>query len=300
MGRRRAKALLRSVRPHQWVSNLVLFAPLVFSENLFELALLLRVAVGFLLFCGLSSVTFLVNDILDLERDRRHPVRRHRPLAAGDLSVAQTAATAVVLAVVSLVGAMVWQPAFGRAAASYLLLMMGYSLGFRRLPVLDVMAIAAGLVLRAVAGALLIQVTISPWLYLSVGGLGLILAFGRVDYEMRLAETTGNLEPGKYTLEAVARMNSVAVAVTLIVYCLYTFLAPGLPANDAMMLTIPLVIYSIFRYRYLTHRETDGRSPEQLMLSDAPLLVAVGVWVLIVVVVLYLSSLSAGGAGPGG
>ena len=281
-------ALWRSVRPHQWLSNLVVFAALVFSHNLFDAALLVRVGVGFLLLCGLSSATFLVNDVVDRERDRRHPVRRHRPVAAGELSVPQATAAALVLAVGSLVGAFALQPAFGLVVAGYLLLMVGYSLVLRRVPVLDVLAIAAGLVLRAVAGTLLIQVTISPWLYLSVGGLGLILALGRVQYEMRLAAAAGILEQGKYSLELVELMNKLAMAFTLIVYCLYTFLATGLPLDYTMMLTIPFALYGIFRYQYLTCQQVEGQSSERLMLADTPLLVAVGLWVLTAVGVLYL------------
>ena len=281
-------SLLRSIRPHQWLSNLVVFAALVFSLNLFDVALLVRVGIGFLLLCALSGATFLVNDVVDRERDRRHPVRRHRPVATGELSVRQATIAALVLAGGSLAGAYALLPAFGLAATGYLLLMVGYSLVLRRLPVLDVLAIAAGLVLRAVSGALLIQVTISPWLYLSVGGLGLILALGRIQYEMRLAEATGTLEPGKYTLDMVEPMNHLAVAFTLIVYCLYTFLAAGLPTNYTMMLTIPFAIYGIFRYRYLTFQQAGGQSPERLMLSDKPLLIAVGLWVLTAVGVLYV------------
>ena len=288
MSWRAAAALWRSVRPHQWLSNLVMVAALVFSHNLFDVELMARVGLGLLLLCGLSSATFLVNDVVDRERDRGHPVRRYRPLAAGELSVRQATVASGVLATGSLLGAFALQPAFGLAAASYLLLMVGYSLGLRRLPVLDVLAVAAGLVLRAVAGALLIQVTISPWLYLAVGGLGLILALGRVQYEMRLATATGTLETNKYTLPAVESMNSLALAFTLIVYCLYTFLAPGLPLNYTMMLTIPIVLYGVFRYQYLSYRGTEGQSPERLMLSDGPLLIAVGLWVLTAAGVLYV------------
>jgi 4-hydroxybenzoate polyprenyltransferase len=288
MKRSLGAALWRAVRPHQWLSNLVILAALVFSHSLFDVTLLVKAMVGFLLLCGLSSATFLVNDVVDRERDRRHLVRRHRPVAAGELSVRQATIAAAVLALVSLAGAFALQPAFGLAAAGYLLLMVGYSLVLRRLPVLDVLTVAAGLVLRAVAGALLIQVTISPWLYLAVGGLGLILALGRVQYEMRLAEAAGTLERGKYTLESVEQMNHLAMAFTLVVYCLYTFMAAGLPSNYSMMLTIPIVIYGVFRYQYLSHRRTEGRSPEQLMLSDVPLLIAVGLWALTAVGVLYV------------
>jgi len=287
VARRLTVALWRSVRPHQWLSNLVIFAALVFSYNLFDVALLVRVGAGFLLLCGLSGATFLVNDVVDRERDRQHPVRHHRPVAAGDLPIRRATIAAIALAAGSLAGAFALQPAFGLTAAGYLLIMVSYSLGLRRLPVLDVLVIAIGLVLRAVAGALLSRVTISPWLYLGVGGLGLILALGRVQYEMRLAEAAGTLEPGKYTLEAVERMNHLAMAFTLIAYCLYTFLASGLPSNHTMMLTIPIVLYGVFRYQYLSYKQAE-ESPERLMLADGLLLAAVGLWVLTVVGVLYV------------
>jgi 4-hydroxybenzoate polyprenyltransferase len=280
-------ALWKSLRPQQWLTNVVVLAPLVFSRNLFQLSQLARVAIGFGLLCGLSSTTFLVNDLVDRERDRRHPTRRYRPLAAGELTVRQAAVAAAILAVGCLGAAYAWQPAFGLAATSYLGIMLGYSLGLRRLPVLDVLSIAAGLIARAVAGALLIDVTVSPWLYLGVGGLGLILALGRIQYEMRLAASAGTLEPGKYTLDAISQMNSVTMTFTLMVYSLYTFLAPGSAFNHRMMLTIPFVIYGLFRYQFLSQRSGE-ESPEQLMLSDAPLLGAVGLWVLTVVGVLYL------------
>jgi 4-hydroxybenzoate polyprenyltransferase len=281
-------ALWRSVRPHQWLSNLVVFGALVFSRNLFNVLLLLKATGGFVLLCGLSSAIFLVNDLVDRDRDRQHPVRRHRPLAAGEVSVRQAGVAAAVLAVGALAGAFVWQLGFALAAAGYLLVSVAYSLGLRRQPVLDVLTIAAGLVLRAVAGALLIQVSISPWLYLGVGGLGLILALGRIQHEMRLAAAAGILEPGKYSLDAVTQMNSVTMTSTLMVYCLYTFLAPGFESNHLMMLTIPTVIYGLFRYRYLTIKHAGDKSPERLMLSDAPLLIAVGLWVATAAAVLYL------------
>jgi 4-hydroxybenzoate polyprenyltransferase len=249
--------------------------------------MVVRIAVGFVLFCGLSGAVFLTNDIIDRERDRRHPRRRQRPLAAGQLSVRQAGAAAVVLAVIPLTASLLWQPVFGLIGAGYLTLMIAYSSMLRGIPVLDVLAIAAGLLLRGVAGAVLIDVTISPWLYLSVAGLGLILALGRTQHEMRLAEALGILETQKYTLEAVARMNQLAIALTLIVYCLYTFLSPGLLSEYYMMLTIPFVIYGIFRYRYLSYQWPRKQSPEQLMMLDVPLLIDVGLWAVTAVIVLY-------------
>lgn len=285
-------ALLKAMRPHQWLSNLVVFAPLVFSGNLFDLALLVQVVAGFLLICGLSSATFLVNDVVDHERDRSHPVRQRRPLATGALSVRQAAVAAIVLAVVCLAGAFALQVAFGLAAAAYLAVMLAYPFVLRRIAVVDVLAIATGLVLRAAAGALLIEVTISPWLYLAVGGLGLILALGRIQYEMRLAKASGTLDLDKYTPEAVASMFDLTVACTLIVYCLYTFLAGGVPPNYLMMLTIPFAIYGIFRYRYLVDKRGEEHSPERLMLTDPPMVIAVLLWALTAIVALYV-----GGAG---
>jgi 4-hydroxybenzoate polyprenyltransferase len=283
-------ALWRSVRPHQWLSNLVVFGALVFSRNLFNVPLLIKDALGFVLLCGLSSAIFLLNDLVDRDRDRQHPVRRHRPLAAGEISSRQAAVVAAGLAAVALAGAFAWQLGFALAAAGFFAAMVAYSLALRRQPVLDVLTIAAGLVLRAVAGALLIRVVVSPWLYLGVGGLGLILALGRIQHEMRLAAAVGTLDPGKYSLDAVAQMNSVTMTSTLMVYCLYTFLAPGFESNHLMMLTIPTVIYGLFRYRYLTIQHTGDQSPEQLMLSDVPLLIAVALWITTAAAVLYLGS----------
>ncbi|MCL7453594.1 MAG: UbiA family prenyltransferase [Anaerolineae bacterium] len=287
MERQLPEALLRGVRPNQWVSNLVVFAPLVFSQNLFDPLLLVQAGIGFVLLCALSGAVFLTNDIIDRERDRRHPIRHQRPVAAGRLSIRQAGTAAVILTLASLLVSFLWRPAFGLIAAGYLLLMLAYSLLLRRIPIMDVLTIAAGLLLRGVAGAVLIRVTVSPWLYLSVAGLGLILALGRIQHEMRLAQTLGNMETQKYTLEAVARMNQLAVALTLIVYCLYTFLAPDLPSSYSMMLTIPFVVYGIFRYRYLSYLQPQQQSPEQRMLLDAPLLIDVTLWVLTAVIVLY-------------
>lgn len=281
-----SRALVQSIRPVQWLTNLLVFAPLFFADKLFDLTLLLRAVGGFLLLCGLSGVTFLVNDVIDRERDQTHPVRRHRPVATGALSVPQALWAAAILGGGCSTVALLWQPAFGLAAVSYLLLMLAYSSYLRNLPVFDVLAIAGGLVLRAVSGALLIQAVVSPWFYLSVGGLGLILGLGRVQYEMRLAHESGALNSEKYTLELVERMNRLASAMTLVVYCLYTFLAHGPVQGYGMMLTIPFAIYGIFRYRYLTYQPT-GRSPGQLMVADRPLRITGILWVITAALLLY-------------
>jgi 4-hydroxybenzoate polyprenyltransferase len=282
-----ASTLLRALRPQQWLSNLVVFGALLFSYNLFDPVRLVRVGAGFLLLCGLSGVTFVVNDILDRDRDREHPVRRYRPIASGELPVRGALGLALVLATGCLVGAFWLQRAFGLAASCYLVVMLGYSLGLRHLAVLDVLAISAGLVLRAVAGALVVQARISPWLLLGVGGVGLMLALGRIEQEMQLAEARGRLDISKYTPRAVSRLNALTITVTILVYCLYTFLASRLPHNHAMMLTIPIVLYGLFRYRLLSYQQGGGEILEDRMLSDKPLLAAVAIWLVAVVGVLY-------------
>jgi 4-hydroxybenzoate polyprenyltransferase len=274
-------ALWRSIHPSQWLGNLVVFAPLVFSAHLFESARMLRVSAGFLLLCGLSGASYLVNDFLD----RQHPVRQRRPLAAGELPVRGALLAAAVLAILSLAGAYLLEPAFGLAATGYLLLVLAYSLVLRRRPVLDVVAIAASLVVRAVGGAVLADVKISPWLYVGIGGVGLILALGRIQHEMRLAEAAGVPESEKYTHEAVEWMNRLAITFTLFVYCLYTFLAAPFGGNYAMMTTIPFAIYAAFRYRYLIYNRAGEKSPERLVLSDVPLMVDLGLWALAAAIV---------------
>ena len=226
-----------------------------------------------------------MNDVVDRDRDRGHPVRRHRPLAAGDFSVRGALATAAALGIVSLAGAYLLEPTFGLAATTYLVLVLLYSLVLRRLPVLDVGAIAAGLVVRAVGGAVLADVKISPWLYVGIGGVGLILALGRIQYEMRLAEAAGTLESEKYTPEAVKWMNRLAITFTLLIYCLYTFLAAPFGGGYAMMITIPFAIYAAFRYRYLTYHHGGEQSPERLVVRDVPLMVDLGLWALAAVIV---------------
>jgi 4-hydroxybenzoate polyprenyltransferase len=278
-------ALWRSIRPYQWLGNLVVFAPLIFSAHLLEPERLLRVTAGFFLLCGLSSASYLVNDVVDRKRDRRHPIRQRRPLAAGEQSVGEALVAAVSLGILALVGAYLLEPVFGLAATGYLLLVLFYSMVLRRLPVLDVAAIAFSLIVRAVGGAVLAEVRISPWLYVGIGGAGLILALGRIQYEMRLAQAVGILESEKYTPAAVASMNRLAITLTLLVYCLYTFLAAPFGGGYMMMTTIPFAVYAALRYRYLTYHYGGERSPERLVLSDAALLVDLSLWALAAVIV---------------
>ncbi len=284
-------ALLSSARPKQWTKNLILFGPLVFAYDLFQGHLAILAAGAFVAFCLVSSAIYAVNDLADVENDRQHPVKRYRALAAGRVTSSQMAAWACLLAAAGLAVAFVVDPAVGLAAAAYLVLMLAYSLKVKHLVILDAFAIAAGFILRAVAGALAIHVVISPWLYVCTLLLALFLGFSKRYNELLvLQDGAGDHRPilDEYTPEMLQQLMSIIVASTIMAYSLYTFSADSLPANHSMMLTIPFVMYGVFRYQYLVHRKNLGGAPEQVLLRDVPLMIDILLWGLTAVLVLYL------------
>lgn len=291
--------LARALRPKQWTKNLLLFAPLLFTMNLQWdpahpggfLALLLRVTVAFGLFSLLSSAGYLVNDLLDLDRDRLHPTKRLRPLAAGLVSPSLALVLAGVLALGSVVGGFLLSGAYGAVQSSYVVLNTAYSLWLKHVLLVDVFAVAAGFVLRAVAGAVVIAVPISPWLYLCtlLGALFLALAKRRAEYRLLEAEAVNHrpvLEG--YTLPVLDQLLAVVTAATVIAYSLYTFTAENLPRNGAMMLTIPFVLFGLFRYLYLANVRDQGGSPEDVLLQDWPLWLTIVLWASTALAVLWL------------
>lgn len=287
----RALAVLRSLRPKQWTKNLLLFAGLVFTYNLLNPGMLSRVILGFAAFCALSSAGYLWNDLRDVAADRLHPVKRHRPIASGQVPVALAAAIAVILGVAGLALAFALGPPFGLVAALYLLLTVSYSIWLKHLVLIDVFGISAGFVLRAVGGAVAIGVPVSPWLYVCTVLVSLFLALGKRRNELELlsgraAGHRKNLE--EYTLELVDQLILIVASVTIMAYSLYTFSADNLPRDHSMMLTIPLVVYGIFRYLYLVRVRRQGGAPEDLLLTDPGLLGTAVAWVALSVIVLYV------------
>ena len=281
--------LLRSLRPRQWSKNLIIYLALLFSINqewqVSEpsswAALLGRSTLVFLLFCLISSADYLLNDVVDRESDRRHPEKRHRPIAAGLLSPQAALVWAAALALLSLGGgfALAWQ--VGASLAGYAALMLSYSFLLKRLVLLDMMAISAGFVLRAMTGALAIAVPISPWLYVvtALGALFLVIHKRRAELTLLESGAAGHrpvLED--YSAALLDQMASLVTASTLIAYGLYTFTAENLPENNAMMLTIPFVLYGILRYLYLVHQRNEGGSPEEVLLRDWPLITNILLW----------------------
>jgi 4-hydroxybenzoate polyprenyltransferase len=286
-----ARALVQSLRPHQWTKNLFVLAALGFSKHLFDVDAALRAGLAFAVFCVLSGASYLVNDLTDLAQDRLHPVKRLRPLASGALPVPLARAAALVLVLVALVAAATLGPTFALSALAYLGLNLGYSFGLKHVVILDVLGLALGFTLRAVAGALAIQVVFSQWLLVCTTLLALFLALAKRRHELVTLEDAAGHRPilAEYSPYLLDQMIGVATAACLMGYAFYT-LAPETIEKyrtDRLSLTIPFVIYGIFRYLYLVHRKELGGSPSDLLLTDRPLLAAVALWALAVVTIVY-------------
>ncbi len=239
------------------------------------------VTLGFFIFCMLTSATYLINDTMDAEKDRHHPTKSSRPIAAGRLSKSTAVGAAVVLFMAGLALAFVLRPEFGIVAAVYVASTLAYSLYLKNVAILDAMIVASGFLLRAVAGAEIIGVTVSPWLYAGTSAGALLISFGKRRNELMLVGNGGEHRPtlAEYAHpQLMDQLMAVATSATLITYALYTFLAPNLPENHAMMLTIPFVLYGLFRYLFMVYHRNMGGSPEEILLKDAPMLVNMALW----------------------
>lgn len=284
----RAIDILLLLRPRQWTKNLLLFAGLIFSLNLFQLTLLYNSLIAFISFCLLSSCVYIVNDIVDIEDDRKHPKKRHRPLAAGKIGIRQAVAVLIILLIISLFLAWSIHPLLLILAIVFFALCLTYSLWIKYMVILDVFAIAFGFLLRAAAGGVAINVDISPWLLVCTLLLSLFLALTK-----RRQESVNMKDNGKwyrkvleqYSVQYLDQLISIVTAATILAYSFYTFTASRSPL---FMLTIPFVIYGIFRYLYLVHNEKLGENPEEILLSDIPTIVNIILWVLVSILILYL------------
>ena len=287
-----SRALILSVRPHQWTKNLVVLAALALSKHLFgDLDAVVRGVAAFLVFCALSGATYILNDLVDLEQDRLHPVKCRRPLASGALPVAVARGAGLLLTLAALAASVALGWRFAVAAASYLALSVAYSFVLKHVVILDVLEIAIGFVLRAVAGALAIGVVFSDWLLVCTILLALFLALAKRRHELVTLGDAASHRPilAEYSPYLLDQMIAVVTASCLTAYAFYT-LAPETIEKyrtDRLSLTIPFVIYGIFRYLYLVHRKEQGGSPSDLLLTDRPLLAAVALWALAVVVIVY-------------
>lgn len=287
------RALIKTMRIRQWPKNGFILAALVFDRQLTNPVALSRTLAGFVLFCFLSSVVYILNDILDVEADRQHPTKRNRPIASGRLPVSTAVAAAVGFVLATLTLAYLLSPVFLAISVAYFLLNLAYSMSLKHVPLIDVLLIAAGFVLRVAAGVSLIQVErFSPWLYVVTILLALYLGFGKRRAELNLdagdPATYRRVLDG-YNIPFLDQLITIVSATTIITYSLYTFSAPNLPANHTMMLTIPFVLYGVFRYLYLIQIKQEGGAPEELLLTDRPLQITILLFGLTVIAVLYLS-----------
>ncbi|MCE5270291.1 decaprenyl-phosphate phosphoribosyltransferase [bacterium] len=285
--------ILQSVRPRQWSKNLLVFAGLVFAEKLGDPERVLESLLAFCAFCAFSASVYLLNDILDRERDRLHPVKCKRPLAAGRLSVSAAAWSASALALAGLLIALSLGPAFVAVSVAYLLLTGLYSWRLKRVVLLDVMLVAAGFVLRVLGGTVAIAVETSHWIILCTFLLSLFLGFAKRRHELTLLEGEADSHRAvlvHYSPYFLDQMISIVTTSTLLCYILYT-LSPETVAHVGsthLVYTVPFVIYGIFRYLYLIHQKRGGGDPTLLLFADRSLLLDVAAWLAAALVVLYL------------
>jgi 4-hydroxybenzoate polyprenyltransferase len=279
------------MRPKQWVKNVFVLAAVVFAQKLGDPVAVLRTFGAFACFCVLSSTAYLLNDIADREADKLHPVKRMRPVASGALSVGAASVLAVLLAVAGLGSALALGPAFGGVACAYVFMNLAYSLALKRVVILDVMVVATGFLLRAWAGAVVLSVEMSHWLALCTGLLALFLGFVKRRQEIEALGGATEQRPilREYSLPFLDQMIGVVTASTVLAYSLYAFsseVAEKLGTRH-LGLTIPFVLFGIFRYLYLVHLRGEGENPTLLVLSDRPLLANVLLWAAAALVAVY-------------
>lgn len=288
---RQLALLLKTMRPKQWTKNVFVWAALLFDVKLFQAEPFLRTLLTFVLFCLISGAVYIINDLVDLPKDRAHPAKRNRPLASGALSprFAAVAAAGIVLATLPLT---LWvDRGVTWIVYGYLALMIGYSFWLKNIVIVDVLTIAAGFVLRVGAGVAVVDATrFSPWIYVCMVLLALFLGLGKRRQEIvLLQENSANARAilSEYNLRFVDEMLSLVSASTVMAYALYTFSAPNLPPNHAMMLTVPFVLYGLFRYLYLIHVKGETDPPDVVVLKDRALQIDVLLFGLTVFIAFY-------------
>ena len=281
------------MRPRQWTKNGFVFAALIFDGTLADVGVrLANTVAAFALLCLMSSAIYIMNDLVDIEADRRHPLKKNRPLPSGRLSPATARTAAIFFGFGSLAAGYWLAPAFGILLLLYALMQIAYTFRLKHVVLVDVMIIAAGFVLRVGAGVSVIEVQrFSPWLYVCSGLIALFMALGKRRHEMVLLGENADGHRAilkEYSLEFIDRMITIVLSSTVVSYAMYTFLAEGLPENHTMMLTIPFVLYGIARYLYLILIQHEGGAPEEILLKDRPFQINFLLWLFTAATVLYI------------
>jgi len=286
--------LLKTMRPRQWPKNGFVFVALFFDGKLLRLESLLPTIGAFLLLCLMSSAVYIMNDLADIENDRQHPIKKNRPLPAGKLNPQVARVAAVLFALGSLGAGFLLNWEFGLVLLAYLLSQIAYSFWLKHVVLLDISIVTAGFVLRIAAGVTVIDVQrFSPWLYLFGGFLALFMVLGKRRHELTLLGDNANNHRAilkEYNLDLIDRLLGIVTTSAIVSYSLYTFLAEGLPGNHLMMLTIPFVLYGVFRYLYLIHVRELGGAPEDILLRDRAFQISLVGFAVVVFLTLYIFS----------
>ena len=288
------KALIKTMRPRQWTKNAFVLAAVIFDRQVSlsnPLPLILSL-IGFMLFCFLSSAVYIINDLVDIEADRNHPIKKNRPIASGQLPIPVAIGAAVTLLLITFPVSYLLSPGCLLITVTYFLLNLAYSSWLKHIPLIDVLALAAFFVLRVGAGVTIIVVErFSPWLYVVTTLFALYIGFGKRRAELTLLESGAQAHRrvlDGYNLTLLDQLITIVSSSTILTYSLYTFSAPSLPDNHAMMLTIPFVLYGVFRYLYLIQVKQEGGAPEELLLTDRPLQATVVLWGLAIFLIIYI------------
>ncbi len=303
--------LLRLLRPRQWIKNLAVFAAIVFTGHLFDSEAFQKVLIAFFVYCGLSSAIYVVNDIFDVKKDKRHPFKRFRPLAHGDISLPLAVATALLLIIISMYIGFFITPAFFISIIVYLFLQLSYSVFLKHIAIIDILAIAAGYILRVYAGEFASGFHISVWLLLTTISISMFLAIGKRRSELTLISAHSEAQVAAirkslshYSERLLDVYASIFATSTFISYSLFTFLEtpagfklslgilmpdflPTFFQKKWLMITIIPVVYGLMRYLQDIYEKHEGESPEKVLLSDIPLLITVGVWTVSVILLIY-------------
>ncbi len=288
------KALLKTMRPRQWPKNGFVLAAVIFDRqlSLTNPVPLFRSLLGFMLFTFLSSAVYIINDLSDVEADRAHPTKRNRPIASGKLPIPVAIGATVALLLITFPAAYLLSPGFFIVAVTYFLLNIAYSNILKHIPLLDVLILASFYVLRVSAGVTIINVErFSPWMYVVMTLGALYIGFGKRRAELTLMQDDALSHRrvlGGYNQELLDQLITIVSSCTILTYSLYTFSAPNLPTNHSMMLTIPFVLYGVFRYLWLIQVKKEGGAPEELLLTDRPLQATILLWGLSIFVILYV------------
>lgn len=287
------RGLLVEMRPKEWTKNLLVFSGLVFSRSLFEHNHLLLSLGGFISFCLISSGIYFFNDLSDINEDRLHPVKKNRPIASGILSVNLARLVTVLLFVCGSALALSLSYPFAFAIAIYLIFSLGYSLGLKNVVILDVLIISSGFVIRAIAGALVLEVEASAWLVLCTSMVALLVGFGKRRHELVLLEENAGSHRASlndYSLEFLDAMMTICGGAAVVCYALYTMSDDTVSRFHTrnLLITLPFVIYGVFRYLFLVHKRKEGGDPVQLLFHDRPSLLNILLWIITVCLVIYL------------